>query len=368
MNILYDYQAFSNQLAGGVSRYFVELFKQFDAMGFDNWETLAGFYMNIHLKEARRTLHHIRGAPVPDCIPVNPLISFANRAGFIVAARMRPADIYHATYFNSLPAPPRAKRVVTVFDMTYEKYPACFLPDDPTPARMRRALSNADGIICISEQTKRDLLEYIKVDASRVQVIHLGVHPASPESRRATDTDRPFFLHIGNRYGYKNFERVIEAFVSGQGLGSPCRIVCFGGEKQGRRDRALLDRFKATNLVEFRRGSDLDLADLYRRATALVYPSLYEGFGLPPLEAMAVGCPVLCSDIPALHETAGDAAIYFAPHDPAALASAMRQVLRTPEGHQERVARGRARAASFSWASCARKTLEFYRALVGRAL
>jgi glycosyltransferase involved in cell wall biosynthesis len=365
MNVLYDYQAFSNQRAGGVSRYFVELFAEFDRMGFDGYEIFAGLYLNTHLKEAQASLKHLHGLPLPEGTRASPVLSAINRLLFTATASPRCADIYHATYFNRLPAPRHARRVVTVFDMTYEKFPQSFRADDPTPARKKSAVARADGIICISEQTRTDLLALLPVDPSRVTVIPLGVRSVLPREVPPPPVSVPFFLHVGNRLGYKNFEVVLRALASAPLAQDPCRIVCFGGEAPDEHDRALLERHQTAARVEFRQGGDAALSELYGTATALVYPSLYEGFGLPPLEAMAAGCPALCSDLPVLRETAGAAATFFQAGDANDLGLCMRRMLDDDAWRREKITAGRKRAAEFAWGACAKKTLDFYAAIHG---
>jgi glycosyltransferase involved in cell wall biosynthesis len=365
MNVLFDYQAFSNQRAGGVSRYFVELALALQARGFDAWTIHAGLYLNDHLREARAGLPHVRGLALPRGIRPHPLVSAANRMLHVAHARCRRFDIYHQTYFNYLPAPRGARRVVTVFDMTYERFPSYFSPSDPTPARKRRAVLEADGIICISEATRKDLLELLPVPPERVQVVHLGVRPAVAHERDSAPQATPVhFLHVGNRRGYKNFSAVLQAFHAAE-LPSFAKLVCVGGEQPDNAEREHIRRFHLEGRIEFRRCGDAELRRLYREAAALVYVSRYEGFGLPPLEAMAEGCPVICSDIPVLRETAGDPAAYVDPDDIPALARLMHTASGDAQWRQARAMAGRHHVRRFTWDECARRTLAFYAALPG---
>jgi glycosyltransferase involved in cell wall biosynthesis len=197
-------------------------------------------------------------------------------------------------------------------------------------------------------------------------VVHLGfdspqtqVIPAEPL------LDGPYLLHVGIRSGYKNFQRLLEAYANSPALHEQYRLVCFGGGKFSpaeERQRKTLDL--AEDRLVWMGGSDRVLMQLYRHAAAFVYPSLYEGFGIPPLEAMAHDCPVICSTGGSISEVVGNAGEFFDPLDTAAIAQAIENVAGSQERATELRALGRQRITRFTWEQCASGTHTVYSALL----
>jgi glycosyltransferase involved in cell wall biosynthesis len=172
-------------------------------------------------------------------------------------------------------------------------------------------------------------------------------------------------LYVGARGGYKNFERFVRAFALSQRLHQEFDLLCFGGGPLQTAERQMIaDAGLGPDQVVQMGGGDEILAALYQQAAALVYPSLYEGFGIPPLEAMAVGCPVICSNSSSLPEVVGDAAESFDPLDQEAMLAAMEAVLASPTQRSALVAAGRIRYQQFTWKKCARETEAIYRKLL----
>jgi glycosyltransferase involved in cell wall biosynthesis len=227
----------------------------------------------------------------------------------------------------------------------------------------KAAFDRVDHLICISENTRTDLIRLYEVDAAKVSVIPLA-SSIVPSTRPPLPIEEPFFLYVGSRWGYKNFTGLMEAFRQSN-LYKSHKIVCFGGdgftdhELQRLKDLGLpLDRF------EIIAGDDDLLARYYASALALVYPSLYEGFGIPLLEAMECNCPVLCGNASSLPEVAGDAAGYFDASDPLSIAEAMLKIANSPDGRRQLIQRGRDRVSQFSWDKCAKQTYAVYERLL----
>jgi glycosyltransferase involved in cell wall biosynthesis len=208
-------------------------------------------------------------------------------------------------------------------------------------------------LIAISEHARQTLLGRYRLEHERVRTIHLGL-----DHDRLTPgaAQREFFiLYPANAWPHKNHPTLFEAYGLLQAERPGLRLVLTGS---GHERLALPDGVESRGRVP-----DSELVDLYRRAAALVFPSLYEGFGLPPLEAMACGCPAAVSNATSLPEVCGDAAAFFDPHSPEEMAGAVGRVLDDPEPY---VARGLARAALFSWDECAREHERVYRELGDR--
>jgi glycosyltransferase involved in cell wall biosynthesis len=273
--------------------------------------------------------------------------------------RLRPvlAHFQHA-FPLGLPCP----GVVTVHDLSFERDPSVMPARDRLIFRavVPRAARRAARVLAVSELTKRDLVELYGIPEEKIVVTPNGVDPAfTPEGPRA-DGD-PYALFVGALQPRKDATSAIEA-LSVLGDGAP-RLVLVGPDKGGRADaERAAERLGLSERVELRgHVPQEELAALYRGAHCLVFPSRYEGFGLPVLEAMASGTPVVATTAGALPEVAGDAAILVEAGDPVALAGGIERAIADRE---RLVAAGLERARQFSWAETARRTLEVYRELV----
>ncbi len=273
-------------------------------------------------------------------------------------------SIYHPTYYN-FSGLPKATTVFTVYDFAHERFPSLFA-GDKTPVLKRKAFERADALICISESTKKDLLELYRVDSEcRIRVIHLGysdltVLPEIPIQL----PEKPYFLFVGPRHTYKNFECIVKAFALRPELKKDFCLVCFGGAPFSSKESNLLAGFGlADHVIRFSGGDEI-LGALYKHAAALVYPSLYEGFGMPIPEAMNCGCPVIAGNTGSIPEVAGDAALLFDPRSPEALAEALIAVAHDEQLKMKLILEGRRRCRCFSWDRCAGETLSLYRALL----
>jgi glycosyltransferase involved in cell wall biosynthesis len=204
--------------------------------------------------------------------------------------------------------------------------------------------------------------------AARIEVVHLGV---GPEFRPGIRFPRPlpdeFVLFLGNRANYKDFPVAAEAFAMLADAHPGLRLVAAGGGRFVKAEEELLERLRITDRVDRVTATDEELPGLFAAARAFVFPSRYEGFGLPTLEAMASGTAVVLADSSSHPEVGGDAALYFAPGDPAALADRLASILDEPALRERLVQAGLARAATFTWRRTAERTRDVYEAvLAGR--
>ncbi|HEV2062559.1 MAG TPA: glycosyltransferase family 1 protein [Solirubrobacteraceae bacterium] len=231
-------------------------------------------------------------------------------------------------------------------------------------------IRRATAVIAASHATRRDLVEHVGLEPGRVHVVHEAIdHDLyRPVSRRVVEG--PYVLYVGTEHPRKNFGRVLEAFARLRRPG--LRLVKAGGPGKGEWDfRTATDRKLAglglgEEVVFTGRIPDEDLVALYSGALCLIFPSLYEGFGFPVLEAMACGCPVVTSTASSLPEVAGDAALLVDPCESAAIAAAAARLVDDDALRRDVAERGRRHAAGFTWERCARETLRVYdRVLVG---
>jgi glycosyltransferase involved in cell wall biosynthesis len=273
---------------------------------------------------------------------------------------------------NFVPPPTRARRlVVTVHDLAFKRFP------ETAPhgtkwwlGRLDRALDRATRVIAVSESTRRDLLDLSGVDPARVAVIPLGVdrtlfrppgREAVAAARARFKLDGPYVLYLGGIEPRKNLSNLLAGFAW---LPGDLRLVVVGsGVEWNPEGSDVLRRALATLPVGVRGRihrtgyvSEADKVALLGGAEAFVYPSLYEGFGLPVLEAMACGTPVVTSNVSSLPEVAGDAAVLVDPADPASIAEGVGRVMGDAELRERLVAAGFDRAERFSWEECARRT------------
>jgi len=260
--------------------------------------------------------------------------------------------------------------VSTVHDMIHERFSNWFSQNDDTARRKRATVSRASHVICISENTRRDLIELYAVDPNKVSVVYLGYEmlDAGVDSggvSLALSKFAPYILYVGDRGGYKNCEALLRAYAGSAWLRENFRVVCFGGGLFRADELELIRELSIKpGRIEQVSGGDDVLAGYYRNAAAFVYPSLYEGFGIPPLEAMALGCPVICSNTSSIPEVVGDAGESFDPGQVESIRASIENVLQSSERRAELIRKGSRKCAEYSWDRCASETLKIYRGLV----
>ena len=265
--------------------------------------------------------------------------------------RLSDAAVVHYPLTLRIPRVDRPS-VVTLHDLQHLDLPAMF----PRSERLFRSVAwhrsvlAADRVIVLSEFVRERAIAKLDVRPERIRVVHSGVD--HDRLRPAPVEREAFLLYPARPWPHKNHTLLFEAFAVVRRERPELTLVLTGGGDFG----ALPDGVETRGLV-----SDDELASLFQRAAAVVFPSLYEGFGQPPLEAMACGAPVACSEAASLPEIVGDAARLFDPRDPDAIAEAIHEVLAAPD---EWSRRGIARAASFSWDETARRTDAVYAELL----
>lgn len=280
-------------------------------------------------------------------------------------------DLFYSPDFVLPPTRRAARTLLTVHDFSFIYYPEHFVPklvgylNQVVP----RSVARADRVLVDSEATRADLIHHLGTPPEKIQVLYGGVDARfrpepEPEERERLCTrygvgERPYVFSVGTLQPRKNYVHLIQAFAQVNGL-ADWQLVIAGGrgwlyegilaeaDKHGGRVRVL-------GFVD-----DADLPALYRNATLFAFPSLYEGFGFPVLEAMACGVPVVCSNASSLPEVVGDAALLIDPHDASELAEALARVAEDADLRREMVARGVAQAARFTWERAAHQLLSIF--------
>jgi glycosyltransferase involved in cell wall biosynthesis len=284
-------------------------------------------------------------------------------------------ELFHAPHYVLPPLTP-CRSVVTIHDCIHLRFPQ-YLPSKVgyayARAQMWTATHRAARVMTVSEASKRDILRYFRVPESRIDVIYNAIderywQEPNPEAiarvRERYQLDGPFVLYAGNIKPHKNLERLIESFhlLRQQNDMKDVLLLIIGDEisKYATLRRAVHRHKLHKHVRFFGFVADQTLAALYRLARVFVFPSLYEGFGLPPLEAMASGTPVITSNVSSLPEVVGDAALLIDPYEPEAIADAMRRVLTDASLRADLRRRGLSRARDFSWERSITRVRQIY--------
>lgn len=363
MRIFYDHQIFSIRQYGGISRYFVELALRMSDFPGVEAQIVSPIIRSLFLAERRSristiglNLSRIEKLSPRVVRPVNALLSRAY-------TRYANPDIVHETYYTRRRLAPRSARIVTtIHDTIPERFPNFFHAHASDRATKQAALRRADRVICVSDSTRRDLLELYDLDPDRISVVRLG-SSIVPVAESPMDIGAPYFLHVGGRYPYKNFDGLLRAFGESR-LHKTHKLVSFTSTPLSANELAVMQQagVPQSNVV-LATGDDQTLARYYAGAEALVFPSMYEGFGIPLLEAMCCNCPIVTSNTSSLPEVAGDAAIYCDPYDIKSISDALIQIASSPATKARLVANGRKRVRDFSWEQCAAETRDVYKTL-----
>jgi glycosyltransferase involved in cell wall biosynthesis len=366
MRIAFDHQIFGWQEYGGISRYAFETASHIARMPGCEVTVFTPFYVNRYLA-ARPPQLRLVGRPIRNFPRAGRIFRAVNGLMVRPMLRRHAPDIVHETYFQARSiAPRRAKTVLTVYDMIHERFPQHYSRFDPTRRQKAAAVKRADHVICISESTRRDLIHFTGVAPEKTTTILLGYTLTGySDSETIAAAERPFILHVGLRGGYKNYSSLLAAYAASPRLRTDFDLLAFGGGDFSNQEIDDMRRFGLdTTRVRQMPGNDRLLSQLYQSATMFVLPSLYEGFGIPPLEAMDHGCPVVCGATSSLPEVVGDAARIVDAANPDSLREAIEAVAYSSEIRSQLIARGKERVRQFSWDRCARQTVDVYQRLL----
>ena len=361
MNLLYDHQIFSLQEFGGISRYFYELISFLEK---DTFIDVSGYYSNNYYLE--KTQYRKKA-----CLKN---ISFKGKTSFLNLINKRDSiskikrdkyNTFHPTYYDTYFSNYLGKKpfVITFHDMIHEKFTSLFPKNDVTKKWKREIAQKASKIIAISENTKKDILDIYDIEEKKIEVIYHGNSiNLSNEIEINIDLPNDYLLFVGNRNGYKNFRLFIES-VSSIINKEKINILCVGGGKFTKEELTLFINKGIVHRVEQRNLNDRELIEAYKRALAFVYPSLYEGFGMPILEAYACNCPLVCSETSCFPEIAKEGASYFNPKNIDSMKYAIEAVLYDETYKKKLIEKGKEIERLFSWEKTCKQTLDLYKTL-----
>ena len=322
MKVLYDYQIFRKQRYGGISRYFTNLIKFADE---DEAVVPCYHSKNYYYNRLTGDFDHKYESMVFEY-----LNDWLSRQMTRMQLRRGDVVIFHPTYHDPyfLKMLKNEKIVVTVHDLAIERYPENFSDADTFIDNRRKILDAADHIIAVSNNTKAELLDYYGLDEDKVTVVYHGLpREFGKVNIHLRGLPERYLLYVGQRGGTKNFRRFLEAYAAAASVDKSLYLLCVGGGEFTEDERKRLEELSIEKRVQQRNLNDAVLAACYKQAVAFVFPSLYEGFGIPILEAFSMGCPVLLSDIGSFREVAKDMGHYFDPMSSESITQVIQYVL-----------------------------------------
>lgn len=370
MKIIFDPIIFLLQRYGGISRYYSEIIKILSSKNEFDIEFPLYYSDNLHVNNynlGKNSLIRKYSKLVP--FRYKERLKKKSVHAFIERIEHSNFDLIIPTYFDTsfLEYKREIPFVLTVYDMIHENYPE--LEKGSSIVSDKKVLiESADAIIAISEYTKRDILKlYPHVSESKISVVHLSHSIVKKEVRAGLLTqlvaDYTYILFVGNRGFYKNFEWFLPV-VSGWLLANNVKLLCLGGGGFNESETQMISNFGLSEYVTQYTFQDDELYAFYKSALAFVFPSEYEGFGIPILEAMYSGCPVLLPKLTSFPEVAGDAGEYFDLADSNSLIDSLDK-LKNDSGYRDRLVKsGFVQASKFSWEMTVEKCLNVYNSVV----
>lgn len=362
MKILYDSQIFELQKYGGISRYFVNIAENYNDDISMNVSISAKISNNEYLLNSNIDGNFV----LPSKNIINKKYNIERKFNSLYCRFKlftNSIDIFHPTYYDPdfLNYIGKTPFILTIYDMVHEKFSDMISEHDKSAINKKLLAKKASKIIAISESTKKDIIDILGIDESKIDVIYLG-SSMKPTDKVVQLKNLPskYILFVGNRAIYKNFNKFIEAISPLIHENFDLYVVCVGGGEFSEDEKNILSKLNISEKVYQYDIDDSTLAKLYSTALVFVFPSLYEGFGIPILEAFSCDCPIVCSNTSSFPEIAGNAAVYFDPMDKISILTTVTEVVNNNELRKKLVQSGRERLKMFSWDITAQKTKKVY--------
>lgn len=361
MKVLYDHQMFSIQTFGGVSRYFTELIKHLpEEISYD----LPLFISNNQYLKEHQEFFRKRKISLPANYYfgksyVDRILFNLNERVSVKSIKSKNYDLFHPTFYNNYFLQElKTPFVITVHDLIVFEFKNKFFQDSDDRKMMKNVIKRAERVIAISNNTKNDIVKYLNINPDKIDVVYHGYTP-STGSKSSNQFD-DYILYVGNRARYKNFSRFAKAISPLLHKEKDLKLICVG-EKFTKEEVDLLNSIKIAEQTLAMHVDEKRLSELYSHSRLFIYPSLYEGFGMPILEAMANNCAVCLSNTSCFPEIAGTAGEYFDPYDEESILASVEKVFYSQDYRRTLIDEGRKRVQDFSWSKTAAKTLETYK-------
>ncbi len=379
MKVLYDHQAFTIQHFGGVSKCFCELISHLPENV--KYNISCAVSNNIHLNASNlipglptsiidrnifRAKYPFKGSSflyekVNAIFPSLRTAENLNKRASIDALKSNEFDVFHPTAMDDYFIPYLSDKpfVITIHDMMPELYPQYYGKNNYQVLFKKKYLNRASAIIAVSENTKKDIVELLDIPEDKIYVIpHGGPNVEILDGKPLVEN--PYFLYVGTRNYYKNYTQTIKDFSLFAQKHKDVSLVCTGPDFT-KKELAEIENFGIAGRVVHKHVNDEGLKNLYANAIAFIFPSLYEGFGLPILEAYAFGCPVLLNNKSCFPEIAGDAAIYFNSQPGSSdLLERLEIIYNNESVRCEIISKGYDRLSCFSWEKSAKLLATVY--------
>lgn len=364
MKVLYDSLIFGLQDYGGISRLFSQLISRLKKNKIEHdlpYFVHNNDYMGNNYGEKKDLLLSKNKFK-------NYFYTFLNMIFSLPKIIYGDYDLFHPTYYETyfLPFIGKKKYIVTVFDFVHEKYSTKYNKlSKRLQKNKKKLLEKATHIIAISENTKKDAINFYNIDPKKISVVYLGSSLLLWDKNKKLNLPEKYILFVGKREFYKNFKTFIQAMKSLAKKYPDLHVICAGGGDFTREEVDLLKKSQLEKIIHHHPFSnDRDLSEIYARSTLFAYPSLYEGFGIPILEAFLAGTPIAVSKSSCFPEVAGQAAVYFNPKSGNSIALAIKKLLDDEKLRKDLVKKGRDRLRSFSWEKTAKETAQVYKKIL----
>jgi glycosyltransferase involved in cell wall biosynthesis len=377
VKLLFDSQIFDWQISGGISRYFIELFHRLDKeksidllfkvnhsyntyIQGTKWLKSSPKFTNVKFKGKLRIVKGVN--------------EYINRKYSNNLLKKGTQDLFHPTYYDTYFLQHIGKRpfVLTVYDLTHELYFAKSASTDIVLASKKKLIEGAHHIISISENTKKDIIEHYNIPPDKITTVYLsGGFDEKTSDTTITEVQgipKDYILFVGSRSNYKNFLAFVKEAAPVLIKHKVSLVVAGGGDLNGGEAALLKELNIWEQTVALSHVSDVLLQKLYKNAMLFVFPSLYEGFGIPVLESMQCKCPALLSNNSSLPEVGGDAAVYFDPLVQGDLQSKLELLIPDETKRKSMVEMGTAQATKFNWDHTAQRHIEVYNTLAANPI
>ncbi len=370
MKILYDHQSFTGQRYGGVARYFYDLIQSLQSQKDIEVELSVIFSNNFYLQNSDivdvKAYESFLGNSL-----TNKLFSHLNRLNSALKLIRKDFDVFHPTYFNGYflnLLKHKKPYVITYHDVIPEKFSSRYAElDGFDKAHKQKIIDGASKIISVSDNTKCDILEHFNVPFDKIEVVHHTTHfiGYKPAENFKINVPEKYLLYVGNRENYKNFTAFVKAIFPVLLKDKDLIVVCAGSHDFSKEEIDLFHQFKIQDRFQhYQIPNDDILYRLYQGAIAFIYPSLYEGFGIPILEAFACGCPVVLSTTSSFPEVARNAGLYFNPYDSEEIAYKVSEIIEKPQLRLDLVKKGFERLKDFTPDKMATLTHQVYKSVM----